>query len=166
MTFSKSLALCCALLLSSTAVATSNDFSQPLTITADHSNGDLQTRTLTYSSNVVIRQGSLQINADKLALQAGADGQNQQVFIATGRPATYQQMMDNGLLAEAKANEIRYHMNSRELVLKGNAELSQAGSVVKGDTITYNAEKQQLNARGNANQQITTIFLPKTNNER
>ncbi|WP_298440926.1 lipopolysaccharide transport periplasmic protein LptA [uncultured Ferrimonas sp.] len=158
MKFSNSLLLALALFMPQ-AHAVENDFLQPVTVAADRSEGDLQSRSLSYINNVVVTQGSLRINADKLTLMA-SDDQAKQVFIATGNPATYQQMMDNGLLAQAQAKEIRYQVSSRELILIGDAQMSQEGSLVKGDRISYNAERQQLSAQGSEEEQITTIFLP------
>ncbi|WP_028115740.1 lipopolysaccharide transport periplasmic protein LptA [Ferrimonas senticii] len=163
MKFSNALLLALAM---TTAIghAAEDDFRQPVSVTADRSEGDLQSRTLSYLDNVVVVQGTLKIHADKLTLQSN-EAQTEQIFVATGNPATYEQMMDNGLMAEAEASEIRYSVAKRELILTGEAELRQDGSLVKGDRISYNALEQKLTAKGSKQEQITTIFLPKTEDE-
>ncbi|GAA4901615.1 lipopolysaccharide transport periplasmic protein LptA [Ferrimonas pelagia] len=151
------------LLLTPGLQATEADFTQPVTVSADRSSGDFTNRTLEYIDNVQITQGSLKILADRLTLESSED-KSHQVMIATGNPATYQQMMDNGLLAKAQANEIRYDINTQDLIMTGDAELSQEGSLVRGETISYNARLQRLTAQGSADEQITTIFMPTERN--
>ncbi|SHI05957.1 lipopolysaccharide transport periplasmic protein LptA [Ferrimonas marina] len=153
------LLIAASLLLMPLAQATEADFLQPVKVTADHTQGDYNSRTLEYIDNVLIVQGSLRIEADKLVLVSTED-KRQQVMVATGSPATYQQMMENGLMAKAQANEIRYDINTQELVMTGDAELSQEDSVVRAERIVYNAALQRLSAEGSEQQQITTIFMP------
>ncbi|HCV17552.1 MAG TPA: lipopolysaccharide transport periplasmic protein LptA, partial [Alteromonas sp.] len=49
---------------------------------------------------------------------------------------------------EARAFEIRYEVANRTISLAGDAELNQNTSVVKGETIVYDMEKEQLKATG------------------
>ncbi|MBW3165801.1 lipopolysaccharide transport periplasmic protein LptA [Ferrimonas balearica] len=146
-------------LLSAPALALDDDYRQPIKVTSDNSSADIQSYTLIYSGNVRIVQGSMEIKADELKVISSAEKGNE-VMIATGKPATYTQMMENGLPAEAQAKEIRYEVRTRQLTLSGDAQLSQAGSLMRGNTISYNVEKQQLIAEGKEDEQITTIFLP------
>ncbi|MBY5993100.1 lipopolysaccharide transport periplasmic protein LptA [Ferrimonas balearica] len=146
-------------LLATPGWALEDDYRQPIKVTSDTSSADINNYTLIYSGNVRIVQGSLEIQAEELKVVSSAE-QGNEVMIATGDPATYTQMMDNGLPAEAKAQEIRYEVRTRQITLSGDAELSQAGSLMRGNTISYNVEKQQLIAEGKEDEQITTIFLP------
>ncbi len=147
------------LALAPQALATEADFSQPVTVTANSSTGDFTSRVLEYRDNVLIVQGSLRIEADRLVLESSED-KSRQIMIATGAPATYEQMMENGLMARAEAREIRYDVNTQLLTMSGNAQLSQADSLVRGETISYNARLQRLTAEGSKDEQITTIFMP------
>ncbi|QIZ77890.1 lipopolysaccharide transport periplasmic protein LptA [Ferrimonas lipolytica] len=158
MKLSKPLLIALALLAPQTQ-ALQADFLQAVSVTADRSEGDLQSRTLSYIDNVVVTQGTLRIEADKLTLIATED-KSEQIFVATGNPATYEQVQENGMKAEANALEIRYSVSNRELILIGEAQMSQEGSVVKGSRISYNAEQQKLSAEGSDESQITTIFMP------
>ncbi|MBY6187235.1 lipopolysaccharide transport periplasmic protein LptA [Marinobacter hydrocarbonoclasticus] len=146
-------------MLSSPVLALDGDYRQPIKVTSDNSSADIQSYTLIYAGNVRITQGSMVIKADELKVISSAEKGNE-VMIATGNPATYTQVMENGLPAEAQAQEIRYEVRTRQLTLSGEAQLSQAGSLMRGNTISYNVEKQQLVAEGKEDEQITTIFLP------
>ncbi|GAA5194438.1 lipopolysaccharide transport periplasmic protein LptA [Ferrimonas gelatinilytica] len=148
------------LALAPQTLASEADFTQPVKVTANSSSGDFTNRVLEYRDNVVIVQGSLRIEADRLILESSED-KSRQVMIATGNPATYEQVMENGLMARAEAREIRYDVNTQLLTMSGNAQLSQADSLVRGETISYNARLQRLTAEGSKDEQITTIFMPK-----
>ncbi|WP_169308317.1 lipopolysaccharide transport periplasmic protein LptA [Ferrimonas aestuarii] len=153
-------------LLTSLLLATSlgvsaldSDINQPVDVKSDHSNADIQKGVLVYSGRVRISQGTMLIKADELQAKTN-DKKVLKVLIATGNPATYEQMMENGKLAKAEANEIRYDVAQRTLTLSGGAQMSQAGSLVTGDIIRYDLDKQQLDAQGTKDQQITTTFQP------
>jgi lipopolysaccharide export system protein LptA len=150
------------LLGSSVVVAQQPDYSQQIQIDADNLSS-LKENVLTYRNNVVITQGSLQMKADQLEINASA-GKGKEVYVATGNPVSYSQLLADGQPVTAKANEIRYEPASRILTLTGDAELAQSGSVVKASTIRYNVEKQELSAQSDESKRVTTIFTPEEKN--
>ena len=152
-----------ALLLSSSAVmAAQPDYTQQIQIDADNL-VSVQENVLTYRNNVVITQGSLQMKADQLEINASA-GKGKEVYTATGNPVRYSQLLENGQPVTAQASEMRYEPSTRTLTLSGDAELAQSGSVVKASVIRYNVEKQQLSAESNDSKRVTTIFTPEEKN--
>lgn len=157
----RSLSVATALLFTAMTWAIQPDFQQPLSIDSDTSFGDIQSATLVYEHNVVVQQGSLKITANRLEID-GSSGEGAEIFIATGTPATYSQLMEDGSLVEAKANEIRYDRINRVLTMTGDAELKQKGSLVRASLVRYNIETQQLNAeRGDdENGRVRTVFEP------
>ena len=67
--------------------------------------------------------------------------------------------MDDGNKVTAKATEIRYVVEHRTLELRGNAELLQDSSMVKGEKISFNLEKEQLLADNDGqNSRVVTVF--------
>lgn len=151
------------LLLSSTAVwAAQPDYTQKIQIDADNLVA-VKENVLTYRNNVLITQGSLQMKADQLEIDASA-GKGKEVYIATGAPVSYSQLLADGKPVTAKASEMRYEPSSRTLTLSGDAELAQSGSVVKASVIRYNVEKQELSAESNESKRVTTIFTPEEKN--
>ena len=150
-----------ALLLCSLSVqANQPDYTQQIQIDADNL-ASLKENVLTYRNNVVVTQGSLQMKADQLEINASA-GKGQEIFIFSGTPVTYSQLLDGERPVTAQANEIRYDIASRTLTLTTDAELSQSGSLVRGDIIRYNLERQELTAGSEQNRRVTTIFTPET----
>lgn len=148
-----------ALVLSSNiALAAKPDYTQQIQIDADKL-VSVNDNILTYRNNVQITQGSLRMNADQLEINASA-GKGKEVYIATGRPVSYSQLLPDGKPVTAQANEMRYDPSSRTLTLSGEAELTQSGSVVRASVIRYNVEKQQLSAESDDSKRVTTIFTP------
>lgn len=150
------------LLCSSSLIAAAPDYTQKIQIDADNL-VSVEENVLTYRSNVVITQGSMQMKADQLEINARA-GKGKEIYLATGKPVTYSQMLVDGKTVTAQALEMRYEPLSRTLTLTGDAELTQSGSVVKASSIKYNVEKQQLSAESDKTKRVTTIFTPEEKN--
>ena len=103
------------------------------------------------------------MKADQLEINASA-GKGKEIYIATGSPVSYSQLLADGKPVTAQAKEMRYEPSNRTLTLSGDAELTQSGSVVKASVIRYNLEKQQLSAESNESKRVTTIFTPEEKN--
>ena len=144
------------------SLAAGPDYTQKIQIDADNLSS-IKENVLTYRNNVVITQGGMQMKADQLEINASA-GQGKEVYVATGKPVSYSQLMEDGKQVTATAAEMRYDPSSRTLTLSGDAELTQSGSVVKASTIRYNVEKQELSADSNETRRVTTIFTPEEKN--
>ncbi len=135
------------------------DFDKPTRLSSDNQFGDGKEKVAIYEGNVIISQGSLVINADKVKMSA-ALGKDKEVFEATGNPASYTQQLADGTMVVAKANSIRYEKASHTISLKGNAELSQNAFSIKSDSISYDIEKERWEAqkRDDSKEQVVTIF--------
>lgn len=147
-------------LLSANSAATESDYSQPIAITSENNETSIRENVSVYTDNVEIRQGSLNIKADRLEINASA-GKGNEVFITTGTPVNYSQLLEGDVPVTASAAEIRYDLASRTLTLSGDAQLSQSGSQVQAAVIRYNIETQQISAEsGEKKKRVTTIFTP------
>lgn len=138
------------------------DFQQPVQISSDNNSFDLQSNQAIYDQNVIIRQGSLKITADRLTAERDRE-RSVQYFVAAGAPATYEQQLDDGSPISAQADEIHYDQVAQTLTLRGSAELRQNDSVIRAATITYDFERQQLRTERAENDdgQVETIFMPR-----
>ncbi len=146
------------LLVSTAATAKTTDFSEPIEVNADRNEASLKQQMLVYSGNVIVKQGTLLIKAEKLTVDRSA-GEGKEVFIAVGQPAVYSQVLDGDKPIQASAEEIRYAMATRVLTLTGKAEITQSGSLVRSAKIEYDLLKQQLSAEGEkGKERVTTIF--------
>lgn len=155
------IALLCSAMCSSLSFAGKDDFKQPIKVDSKSQFVDGKSKTSIFRDDVHINQGSLRIEADEVEVIAGM-GEGKEVFVARGNPASYTQKMDDGSDIKALANEIEYQKDSRILTLKGGAELHQNSSMVKGESIIFNMELEQLIAQGTDDKdgRVTTIFQP------
>ncbi len=145
--------------------AGSADFTKQLVAEADRQQLDLKTNLVQFIGNVIVTQGSIRIDADQLDVIRTPDGSGIREIIAVGRPARYQQTLEDGTPVKAEANELRYKPQQRVLLATGNAQLSQEQNLIRGKLIRYDLAKEQLFAEGaetgeGQQERVTTIFLP------
>lgn len=156
-----------ALLFSAQSFAGKDDFTKPIEIASNYQEGDGITKIFIYSGEVLIIQGSLKVEADEVKLDA-SQGEGNEILFAKGTPAQYSQIQEDGSFVTAKANNIEYHLNARSLSLEGKAEIMQDASSVRGESIQFNMELEQIIAQGSDQQSgrvITTIQPAKKRNK-
>jgi lipopolysaccharide export system protein LptA len=159
----KVIALTCSLVLFSPAHADITDLEQEITIKSQRQAADLKNKIASYLDNVSIRQGSISITADIVRVFSRLDkksGEKDDTYLAKGKPAIFQQQLEDGSLITLQADEITYKPNSNMITISGNALVKQAGSEVSGNEITYNTLSEKLEAQGTNNQSVTTILQP------
>jgi len=147
--------------LQQTDIIKQNDFDMPIRVKSDEQFVDAKMKTSIFEKNVVIRQGSLLINAQYVKVDA-INGKGKETFTIKGDPAKYTQKLADGSNVEARANVILYDIGTRTISLEGQAELVQNASTVKGDKIVFDMEKEQMRAQGttDGDTQVETIFSP------
>lgn len=144
----------CAL-FSSPLWALTSDKDKPVEIEADSFKLDDTKKVTIYSGNVVITQGSMEIQADKVTIY-GTRGQLNKI-IATGNPAKLKQQPDgNEEVIRGKANRFEYIASKAILVLTNNATLWQGGSTFSSDKIIYDSKRSIVKA-GNKNSSSTRV---------
>ena len=146
---------------SSATSTIAQDFDLPVTLTSNHQAIDGKKKTSIFTENVVIRQGSLELLADRVELDA-TNGKRQEVIIASGSPASYKQRLEDGTIVEARANKIVYTVASRTLSLRGQAVIVQNDVKVDGDSILFDMAKEQILAESDENSSgpVTTVISP------
>ncbi len=119
------------------ALALSSDREQPIELEADSANIDERTGVSVYTGNVLVTQGSTRLQADKLTVERGADGNR---LLAEGRPATFSQLPDDKPEpVEGHARTIDYHTGRDRVILTGAAEVWQGGNRFASERIVYDA---------------------------
>jgi lipopolysaccharide export system protein LptA len=148
-------------LLSLPAMAKQGDLKQELKIVAVSQFADIKNNQIIFNGPVKIVQGSININADELRAFTPENSTSKKL-IATGKPATFSQELDDGQIGTASANEISYDLATTTLTLTGNAKLNQSGSQVTGNRIKYNINAQELIAEssGTGQDRVITIIQP------
>ncbi len=137
------------------------DFSKAIELTAGHEELDIKNNRLLLTDNVTVKQGTLEIKAERVEALRNAD-QQADTFIAEGNPATYTQQLDDGSTISAQADRITYYQAREVLELVGNAQVSQGSSRSSAQIITYDLAEQTVSAsgEGSENNRVTTIFTP------
>ncbi len=139
-----------------------NDRMQPITIDADTAEHDEQAGTITYAGAVIMQQGSMRIDADKVVIHSAKDRVTK--IVAKGQPASYQQQPQAaGEQVVAKAKQIEYNLEQDSLKLTDNASLQQGGTRLSGTTIEYDVRKAVVKAdsEGRTNERVRMVIPPK-----
>ncbi|MDT0595993.1 lipopolysaccharide transport periplasmic protein LptA [Glaciecola petra] len=141
--------------------AISTDFNLPVTLVSNSQTLDGKKKTSIFIDNVVIRQGSLEILAQRVEADAAA-GKGKEIIMASGNPASYKQRLEDGTMVEARANEIVYEVGARTISLKGVASIVQNEIQVTGDSIVFDMAKEQILASSTADSSgpVTTVLSP------
>jgi len=145
------------------ANATKDDIAQQITIKSKSQSADLKNKIASYLDNVNITQGSITITADLVQVFSQnniASDKPEDTYFAKGKPATFEQQLEDGTLIILQADEITYKPASFTITVSGNALVKQAGSEVSGNEIIYNILNEKLEAQSAENQSVTTILQP------
>ena len=146
------------------AWALDSDRQQPIYIDADHVEMDEANGVSTYTGAVVVVQGSMQINADKLIIYT--EKRKPTRYVATGKPARYKQQPkpDEGDVV-GTSNEMEYTASDKKLYLRGNARVTRQGDVFQGDKLTYDTAKDLISGSGGEGGRIRMIIQPQQDHE-
>ena len=119
----------------------------PIHIQADSALFDEQQGTAEYQGSVVMQQGPLQIDADRITISNDKNGVTE--MIATGSPARYKQ--DKTVTTpsmSAQADRIHYYKIDERMELEGNAVLERDDQLFSAPHIEYLIEQNTLKAQG------------------
>lgn len=142
------------------AWALSNDTEQPIYIDSDSQSLDMKSSKVTFIGDVTLKQGSINIEADKIiVLRNPADDSVEQIE-AYGDTAKFTQLTDEGKTLAGQAKKLKYMVQEDLLTMTGKAELAQDDSLIKGTTIRYQISSQQLMADGSAKERVSTVLQP------
>jgi len=138
------------------------DIDQQVIIKSNRQASDIKNKIASYLDNVEITQGSLSIKADIVQVVSQENTENK-IYVASGKPAIFKQLLDDGQPIILQANQIKYEPAKHTITISGNASVSQEGSLVSGNIIIYNILTEQLNAekKTDSNERVTTILQPK-----
>lgn len=130
------------------ANALPEDRRQAIEISAERALRDEKAGFTVYSGDVILEQGSLYIQADKLTIFHDSDEADR--IVAVGSPARLRQQpeADKGFVT-AMAGRIVYEKSTERVMLRQDASISQEGAVVSGDSIDYFMAEQRVLADAN-----------------
>lgn len=139
------------LMLSAPAFALQSDNRQPIQIEADQGSLDQANQTTTFSGNVIIKQGTLNINAANVTVSRNDKGE--QLMKANGSPVRFSQQLDgNKGTVNGQGNQVEYASATGLVKLTGNAKVQRGGDVAQGAVITYNMRTEVYTIHGSSKQ--------------
>ncbi|MEM7220164.1 MAG: lipopolysaccharide transport periplasmic protein LptA [Pseudomonadota bacterium] len=155
------IALCALALCSPHLGALPEDADQPIRITADELVYEDKLDRATYTGDVQINQGSVEIRADRVTVEL--EDEKIVRVRAEGEPAYYSQQLKAGEeRMNADARVIVYHTSDERVDLRGDAHLVQEGNDVRGDEIAYDIRAGRVEAdAGERSGRIRMILQPK-----
>jgi len=133
-------------LLPAIALGLTSDREKPLNIEADHVVINDKKGTMVYTGEARFTQGSIVVTADQV--QIYSEDRRFTRAVALGKPATFQQKLDDGKVVKAKANRMEYRVKDERLVLTENAEVWQDKNHIRSDKIVYRLDTQIIDAKG------------------
>lgn len=160
----KSALLWALLCLSPLAGALESDNQQPLYIQADRVELDNRQGRSTYSGHVVIDQGSLHIEAERLVIQR-KDEELERIE-AEGSPVRFRQRPEAAAHdIEGEAARVEYDTAAARLVLQGSARVKQGGDRFEGARIEYDTRRSVVSAssQGSNGGRVHAIIQPRGN---
>ncbi|MDP5071145.1 MAG: lipopolysaccharide transport periplasmic protein LptA [Congregibacter sp.] len=142
------------------AQALPEDRLQSIEITAASAVRDERAGFTVYSGDVIMQQGSLHIEADKITIFHDSEAADR--IIAVGAPARLRQQpqIDKGFVT-ARAGRIVYEKSREWIQLREAAVIEQDGAVVSGESIDYFMAEQRVRADAaskNANGRVQVII--------
>jgi lipopolysaccharide export system protein LptA len=139
--------------------ALESDAQQPIDIRARSVEANEKTGVSVYRGDVVMTQGSLRIEADRLevTLRAG----RVQLVRGWGEPARVRSRTDAGEELRGRGRRLEYRAQPRELDLYGDVELRRDGDVLTGaEAVHYSFAHRTFVARGGAESQVHAVIQP------
>ncbi|EJN3802476.1 lipopolysaccharide transport periplasmic protein LptA [Vibrio alginolyticus] len=154
------LSLLALVLAAPQALALKSDTQQPVYINSDTQQVDMKSNQVVFEGDVSLRQGSINIDADRIVVTRDPKTEAIKQIQAFGKPAKFSQLMDDGKTLSGQATELDYRISTDELTMKGQAQLAQDNNTIKGSSIRYQIGKQKLVADSSKEERVTTILQP------
>lgn len=127
------------------AFALPSDPGQPIEIEAATMVLDQDSGRSTYSGQVILTQGSIRIEAEKLVVYMRDRRLDRlEAFGAGAGQASFRQQLANGGETVARAGRMEYHAPEARLILREQAQLSQGGNRIQSSRIDYNTASNSL----------------------
>jgi lipopolysaccharide export system protein LptA len=140
-----SLHIALLLLLSGQSWAMDSDRDQPIEVEADRMEMREQENISIYEGNVILVQGSLRINSDRMVIHFN-EANDLTLLEMTGKPAKLRQINDLRQEVKGEAEQIDYSELESRLILRKSAYLDQEGDIIRGELIRMNTLTNNVEA--------------------
>ncbi|MEW6764939.1 MAG: lipopolysaccharide transport periplasmic protein LptA [Pseudomonadota bacterium] len=140
-------------------LAAAADRKLPIEIEADRKHTDYKSGLAVYEGRVIIRQGRLQLQADKATLSL-REGQFDRAVLE-GRPATYQDRDEDGRPILGEAHRMDYQAQEERITLTGGAKVTRAGDTLASERIVYHLKTEVIDAGGGGGDRVRMTLQPR-----
>lgn len=130
------------------AQALPEDRDLPITIDADEGTFRSRSGEASFSGNVYLKQGTLEVWADTLEIRRDPETGALQYLEARGQPARYQELpAEDSELIRVRGLRIEYMPSDNVIVTEGQSELEQASNMINAEFIRYNLLDETLEVK-------------------
>lgn len=131
-------------LLSVPSHAIPGDRQKPIQLKADKVDIDYERGYSTYRGNVVLKQGTLEIYANKVIVERFPKKQTFKAVVS-GKPARFKQQIDEkGKMVQAEALRMTYSTESEILLLERRAKVTSGNDRIASPSIKYNLKQNRV----------------------
>lgn len=136
------------LFVPSSTLALPSDKVQPIHIGSNMLKIDEKKGESTYIGDVLYRQGTIVLKADKAVVNSGKDMAIKQIK-ATGNKAKFKQQIDETTLLTAEAKTIKFNSDNSIIELIGDAFIKKNNDdTFTAEYITYDVDKKLITSQG------------------
>lgn len=139
---------------------------QPISIGADNASLSESQRVVILSGNVVVKQGDLQLNADKVTayyIQGSAPKEGADIAGNIDRLIAEGHVVVTRPGEVVKSDSASYEMAKRQIVMTGNVVATRAGNIVRGQRVVVDLDAQTVKLdMGAPGGRVQGIFVPST----
>ncbi|MGO3343933.1 MAG: lipopolysaccharide transport periplasmic protein LptA [Marinomonas sp.] len=154
-------ALFISLFISQYAQALPDDLTKPLSIQSDEAYLDQKTGIATYKGDVLVTQGSIEIQAQFLKVTTDPKTRKFSTLVATGSPAKFSQQIDwNGNMMISRGDHINYEVINSKLEITGHGYLTKMDDKITADYILYNIETETFSAQKKGSGRVSMTLQP------
>ena len=144
------------------AIAQSDpDFNQPVELSGDFLNLNLNTGSGVYKGNFIAKQGSMKFEGNEIKVKQKANKELDNI-IALGNPVKFKKKnYSSGEIVSGSAKKITYDANKLLVILEGEAEITtDLGKSFRSQIITYGLTSGEIEAKGNSQRRVQIIIPP------
>lgn len=138
--------LSAALFMHSAIAQNSDNYKEiPINLSADQGEYDAIAGRATYTGNVDITQGEMNLKGDKVVIHI-SEGEVT-LIEAWGKLATFHYVAKNEPPIDGRGQYMKYTIASSTVEINGQAYVKQEKNETHGDTLTYNLAKEQVSGK-------------------
>lgn len=148
------------LCLSASVWAKTADTQLPIHLSSVTQDVDVINNVTTLTGKVDIKQGGVEIKADKAVIKLDSKTNDLKSIEMYGKPVLFKRVMEDGKVVNGESHYGIYTPSNNLMVLKENAKITQNGSIIKASQISYNLSTQLMKAKGSKSRQVNTVLQP------